>query len=99
MTHWEVSTLPATTAAGYTGFKRLPAGMMILSGFRHPPLSGMSRSTRLRNTYNTAAWATAAGALKLSGDWSEVPVKSTTALRALRSMATRTWMWLPSSSW
>jgi hypothetical protein len=36
----------------------------------------MSSSTRVRNTYSTAAMQTAAGALKLLGSWGEVPVKS-----------------------
>ena len=47
---WLVSTLPATTAAGGCGASIEPAGTMILSGFRQPALSGMSSSTRVRNT-------------------------------------------------
>ena len=42
----------------------------------------MSSSTRVRNTYSTAAMATLDGALKLSASCAEVPVKSTSAVRA-----------------
>ena len=64
----------------------LPSGMITLSGFRQPALSGMSSSTSVRNTYSTAAMHTAEGALKLFGSCAEVPVKSMVALRAARSM-------------
>ena len=46
----EVSTLPATTEAGGLGLSMEPAGMITLSGFRQPALSGMSSSTSVRNT-------------------------------------------------
>ena len=38
----EVSTLPATTAAGYAGASIEPSGITRRSGRRHPSLSGMS---------------------------------------------------------
>jgi hypothetical protein len=46
----EVSTLPATTAAGYAGESMLPGGMMTRSGFRQPAFSGISSSTSVRKT-------------------------------------------------
>jgi hypothetical protein len=81
----DVSTLPATTDAGGLGLSMEPAGMMTLMGLRHPALSGMSSLTRVRNTYRTAAMHTAVGALKLLVCCGEVPVKSTSALRAVAS--------------
>jgi hypothetical protein len=48
VTQVEVSTLPATTAAGGSGASRLPGGMITSSGLRQPALSGMSSSTRQR---------------------------------------------------
>ena len=95
--HCEVSTLPATTAAGATGFSIEPSGTRIASGRRQPSFSGMSESTSVRNTYSTAAVQTANGALKLPACCGEVPSKSITALRACRSTATRTSIALPSS--
>jgi hypothetical protein len=50
VTIWEVSTLPAATAAGYSGDSMVPGGMITFSGCRQPELSGMSSSTRVRNT-------------------------------------------------
>jgi len=50
VTIWEVSTLPAATAAGYSGESMVPGGMITFSGCRQPELSGMSSSTRVRNT-------------------------------------------------
>ena len=50
MTAWEVSTFPATTAAGKTGASIEPSGTTIRSGRRQPSLSGMSSATRVRNT-------------------------------------------------
>ena len=50
VTQLEVSTLPATTAAGGFGFSMQPSGTMISRGFRHPALSGMSSSTNVRKT-------------------------------------------------
>ena len=88
--HWEVSTLPATTAAGYRGRSIEPSGMITSSGLRQPAFSGISSSTSVRKTYSTAAMQTAAGALKLSGSCGEVPVKSIRAERASRSIAIRT---------
>ncbi|CFE02637.1 Uncharacterised protein [Bordetella pertussis] len=96
--HIEVSTLPATTDAGGFGRSIDPSGMMISSGLRQPAFSGISSSTRVRNTYSTAATAIAPGALKLFSSWPEVPVKSTTALRAWRSTRTATSMTAPLSS-
>ena len=78
----EVSTLPATTEAGGFGLSMEPSGMMTLSGLRQPALSGMSSSTSVRNTYNTAAIQTAVGALKLLACCAEVPEKSISALRS-----------------
>ena len=42
VTRWEVSTLPPTTAAVSEGDRKLPSGMMISMGFRHPWFSGIS---------------------------------------------------------
>ncbi len=97
VTQVEVSTLPATTEAGGSGFSMEPGGMMTCSGLRHPAFRGMSSSTRQRKTYSTAAMHTAVGALKLFGCWGEVPVKSITALRRAASMRTATWMRAPLS--
>ena len=88
--HWEVSTLPAATAAGATGSSSEPRGTTMSSGSRQPSLSGMGRSINVRNTYSTAAMHTARGALKLLTSWAEVPVKSTRARLIARSMSTRT---------
>jgi hypothetical protein len=65
VTHIDVSTLPATTAAGGRGLSMQPSGTMTSSGFRQPAFSGMSSSTSVRNRYSTAAIVTAFGALKL----------------------------------
>src|SRR5688572_11478208 len=81
----DVSTLPATTDAGGFGLSMEPGGMMTLSGFRQPALSGMSSSTRVRKTYSTAAMHTAVGALKLLLCCGDVPVKSISALRFFAS--------------
>src|SRR3989304_2930057 len=86
----EGSTLPATTDAGGSGLSIEPAGMMTLSGLRQPALSGMSSSTSVRNTYSTAAMHTAEGALKLSGNWAELPLKSMHALRLALPFEIRT---------
>ena len=94
----EVSTLPATTEAGGFGFSIEPGGMITSSGLRQPALSGMSSSTSVRNTYSTAAMHTAVGALKLLVCCAEVPVKSTTALRACASTRIATWICAPLSS-
>ena len=61
-THCEVSTLPATTAAGGRGLSIDPAGIKSCKGVRHPSLSGISASTSVRKTYRTAAVVTAIGA-------------------------------------
>ena len=47
---WDVSTFPATTAAGYWGFSIQPSGMIISNGFMQPALRGILSSTRVRNT-------------------------------------------------
>ena len=49
VTACEVSTLPATTAAGYCGESIEPGGMTILIGSRQPAFIGMSSSTMTRN--------------------------------------------------
>ncbi|EDT37263.1 hypothetical protein BamMEX5DRAFT_6958 [Burkholderia ambifaria MEX-5] len=87
----DVSTLPDTTAAGYSGFSIERAGTITVSGFRQPAFNGMSSPTSVRNTYSTAAMQTAFGALKLLSSCAEVPVKSISARRAARStrIATR----------
>ncbi len=95
--HCEVSTLPATTAAGGAGSSIELAGMRISSGRRHPAFSGIGSASSVRNTYSTAAVVTARGALKLSGCCAEVPVKSTQALPALASIVTRTAITAPES--
>src|SRR5690606_10278396 len=94
---WEVSTLPATTAAGGSGASMDPGGTTIVRGRRHPSLRGMSSATRVRKTYRTAALTTANGALKLVDSWADVPVKSTVAERWARSTPTRTRMTAPES--
>ena len=71
---------------------------MTSKGFRQPALSGMSSSTSVRNTYNTAAIHTAVGALKLLICWGEVPVKSITALRSLAFTRIATLICAPLSS-
>mgnify|MGYP006887591826 CR=1 FL=1 len=48
--HCEVSTLPATTAAGYTGASKLGAGTLSVSGRRQPALSGIASRTSVLNT-------------------------------------------------
>src|SRR5690349_23618620 len=68
VTHCEVSTFPATTAAGYRGRSMQASGMRTSSGFRQPALSGMSSPTSVRKTYRTAAIETAEGALKLRSE-------------------------------
>ncbi|MNT65160.1 hypothetical protein D3C72_2031200 [compost metagenome] len=93
----EVSTLPETTDAGYCGLSMEPGGMITVSGFKQPAFSGISSSTRVRNTYSTAAMQTADGALKLFGSWLEVPVKSMTALRAAASTLIATLICAPLS--
>ncbi len=94
---WEVSTLPATTAAGGSGASREPGGTTMSSGRRQPSLRGMSSATRVRKTYRTAALTTEKGALKLLGSWADVPVKSMVAARFSRSTRTRTRMTAPES--
>ena len=98
VTAWEVSTLPAATAAGYRGASIEPGGIVTRSGVRHPAFSGMSSATSVRNTYSTAAIATDEGALAFPADWGEVPVKSISAVRAPRSTRTATSIIAPSSS-
>ncbi len=97
MTACEVSTLPATVAAGCAGASIEPSGTLISRGVRQPLLSGMSSATRVRNTYSTAAVTTDFGALKLPGCWGEVPVKSTRTLRASRSTVSVTSITAPLS--
>ena len=48
--HCEVSTFPAATAADGPGFSIEDAGTRIVSGLRHPSLSGKSAATSVRNT-------------------------------------------------
>jgi len=76
----------------------VPGGMITLSGCRQPELSGMSSSTRVRNTYSTAAMATLDGALKLSASCGEVPVKSISAVRSPALTVTATLTCAPLSS-
>ncbi|MNL65184.1 hypothetical protein D3C87_1894810 [compost metagenome] len=96
--HMDVSTLPATTDAGGFGRSIEPSGKMIDNGARQPSFSGMSSLTMVRNTYSTAATAIAPGALKLLSNCGDVPVKSTTALRACVSTFTATRITAPLSS-
>jgi hypothetical protein len=98
VTAWLVSTLPAATAAGYSGDSIVRGGMITVSGFRQPALSGMSLSTSVRNTYRTAASATLDGALKLPSSCGLVPVKSMTAVLLSRSTVTLTLILAPLSS-
>ncbi len=93
----EVSTLPAATAAGYSGASIEPGGTTIRSGRRQPSLSGMSSATRVRKTYRTAAVTTAEGALRLLPSCGEVPVKSMVALWSRRSTRTETAITAPES--
>ncbi len=71
--------------------------MIISNGLRQPALRGISSSTRVRKTYNTAALQTAVGALKLLGSWGDVSVKSIFALRFFLSILTEIYILLPSS--
>src|SRR6476659_9289922 len=96
--HVEVSTLPATTDAGERGLSIEPSGITMSSGRRQPALSGMSSSTNVRNTYNTAAVHTAVGALKLLASWGDEPVKSITAERSVVFTRTVTVIRAPLSS-
>jgi len=73
------------------------SGSTMRRGRRQPSLRGMSASTRVRNTYSTAAVVTAAGAFRLVASCGEVPVKSMVAVRAARSTVTATRMWAPVS--
>ncbi len=50
VTAWLVSTLPAITAAGYSGLSIVPLGRMTLSGFITPSFIGIASSTRQRKT-------------------------------------------------
>ena len=50
VTACEVSTLPATTAAGYSGVSIDFGGMTMLIGRRQPAFIGMSSATIMRNT-------------------------------------------------
>ena len=50
MTACEVSTLPATVAAGKLGASMEPSGIRTERGLRQPLLSGMSSATRVRKT-------------------------------------------------
>src|SRR5690625_3567687 len=59
---------------------------------------GMSSATKVRNTYSTAALATAAGALKLLANCAEVPAKSIVAVRVAGSGRICTAMTAPLSS-
>ncbi len=97
VTAWEVSTFPATVAAGKTGASIEPSGIRTSTGLRQPLLSGMSSATRVRKTYRTAAITTELGALALPGCWGEVPAKSSTAPRAARSTVSATWISAPLS--
>ena len=58
----------------------------------------MSSSTRVRNTYSTAAMATLDGALKLSASCGDVPVKSISAVLSARFTRTVTAIFAPLSS-
>ena len=49
VTACDVSTLPATTAAGYSGDSIDFFGMTMLIGRRQPPFIGISSSTITRN--------------------------------------------------
>lgn len=69
----DVSTFPATTAAGYSGASIDLSGIRISIALRHPSFMGISESTSVRKTYMTAARQTALGALKLERDWGLVP--------------------------
>ena len=48
---WEVSTLPAATAAGARGFTREPSGALTVRARWAPALAGMSGSVTARSTY------------------------------------------------
>src|SRR5215467_11314522 len=95
VTACEVSTLPATTADGYSGESIDRLGITILMGLRQPAFIGMASSTITRNTYKTAARVTGSGALKLVGCCLLVPVKSTVASRFFLSTAILTVITVP----
>jgi len=50
VTIWLVSTLPATTAAGYAGLSMDRSGMTISIGLRQPAFIGIGSFTITRNT-------------------------------------------------
>ena len=64
---WLVSTLPATTAAGYFGLSIQFLGIIIFIGFKQPEFIGIFLSTNNLKQYKTAAMTTGFGALKLFG--------------------------------
>jgi hypothetical protein len=94
-TAWEVSTLPATTAAGGRGSSSDGAGTRSSIGVRKPSLSGSGSPIRQRSAYITAARTTGRGALALPGSMPLVPEKSIRRRPAPGSR--RTWMRWPSS--
>ena len=48
--HCDVSTFPATTAAGKLGFNRQASGIFSLIGFRQPAFNGMFFAIKERKT-------------------------------------------------
>ena len=75
------SRVSATTAAPGRGLSIEPLGTISSTGRRQPSFIGIASSTSVRTTYSAAARVIDFGALKLSGSWSLVPVKSNTAER------------------
>src|SRR5262249_60845341 len=65
VTACDVSTLPATTAAGYSGDSIDFFGITLLIGGRQPPFLGISYSTTARKTQRTAARGARAGGLEV----------------------------------
>ena len=74
----DVSTFPATTAAGACALTRQPGSARISTGSSAPPDAGTSGSQTTRTAYATAARVTASGQLTFPGCCGAVPAKSTT---------------------
>src|SRR5947208_1128757 len=75
-TREEVSTLPATTAAGLRALSRLPSGAATVTGRIAPAAGGMSGSVSTRTANQHADRVTASGQLRLPSCWSAEPLKS-----------------------
>ena len=85
----EVSTLPATTAAGDLAFTSDPSGALTSIGAYAPPDAGASGSATTRRTKQHADTVTASGQLRLPPCCGAVPSKSTLTRSPAISIAAR----------